>query len=610
MEDRVVPYDSVRSLGRGPVLVLAPHADDEVFGCGGAILRHVEAEDLVRVVIATDGGGGLPITVDADTYIDQRRTESRKAGRSLGYGEPEFWDFPDRSLQYGEVLVQRVIAAIREMEARMVYAPSVLEMHPDHRALGMVALEAVRRVGGECWLAMYEIGVPLRPNRLLDITDLRGRKNAAMMMFGSQLAQRDYVGHVEALNRFRAYTLPPEVKSAEAYCLAKADALSDDPMGLYMSEARRFRLLGAPLDQQEEPLLSVIVRSIGRAVLQEALDSLALQTYPRIEVIVVDALGDGHLALPEWCGRFPLRQVGANESLRRGRAANLGLDAARGEYIAFLDDDDLLDPDHFPALVAHLIQHPSLRAAYAGVRVIDTGPEAGAGVTQVFHEPFNERRLVYENYIPIHAVVLHRSLVESGCRFDEELDVYEDWDFWLQVARKTRFGRVDRVSASYRSSGGSGVGLLQQDCGQGLRNRRALYDKWLARWDAKTMDWIFEEYRKVRHEGEEGKRWHVEALERFEEQRAVLEKDYARRESEAAKRERALREQYQELLANHQELLGNHEKFQAEYTRMVVRLEYLENERSRRVMVRVFRNVSSSRLFGLLRRIFRRQDGN
>lgn len=581
MEDRVMPYESVRCLGHGPVLVLAPHGDDEVFGCAGAILRHVEAGDSVRVIVVTDGAADLPNAAAPAAYIREREEESRVAGRLLGYGEPEFWRLPDRSLQYGESLVQRVTSVVREASANLIYAPSVLEMHPDHRALGMVAIEAIRRVGGDCWLAMYEIGVPLRPNRLLDITDIRDHKREAMKLFASQMARRDYAKYVEALNCFRAYTLPPDVESAEAYYLASQEDIRRDPMALYTSEARRAQALGFPLDQQEQPLLSVIVRSIGRPVLQEALDSLALQTYPNIEVIVVDALGQGHLPLPVWCGRFPLRQLATGESLPRSRAANLGMDAANGEYIAFLDDDDLLDPDHFPALVERLVNQPLIRAAYAGVRVIDMAPAAREDVINIFHEPFNARRLVYENYIPIHAVLFHKSLRDAGCRFDESLNVYEDWDFWLQLAQRTAFGVVDQVSATYRSSGGSGVGLLHEQREEVLENRHRLYTKWLGRWDSSALDSIFDEYRQVRHEQT---MLHQKLLQRTELCNLL---EQGRRE---------LGEKYEILR-------GEYEALHQDHAQISSRLHDLEFERGQRLSVRCYRVVRKWRVMAPVFRI-------
>jgi hypothetical protein len=223
-----------------------------------------------------------------------------------------------------------------------------------------------------------------------------------------------------------------------------------------------------------------------------------LQTHPRIEVVVVDAAGAGRLDLSEWCGPFPLRVVGTGERLPRARAANLGLGEATGAYCMFLDDDDLIDPDHIAGLLELLAGSPGCQAAYAGVRIEGPAGE-GQGLLGTFNEPFNGHRLVYENYLPIHAVLFHRELAE-GCAFDEQLEVYEDWDFWIQLTRKGSFAHRDRITATYRSAGGSRVSLFKEDQETVWKQRRRLYAKWLALWQPRDIDAVFQEYRETRHE--------------------------------------------------------------------------------------------------------------
>jgi LmbE family N-acetylglucosaminyl deacetylase len=218
IENELIPYHAVRTLGTGPALVLAPHPDDEVFGCAGAIMCHVAAGDPVTVIILTDGGGAWTNGPERESYVTRRRQESLTAAAVLGYGEPVFWDYRDRELSHDETLVQRLLVAATD--TRWLYAPSPYEIHPDHHALGLAALETARRLGATVTLAFYEIGAPLPPNRLLDISDLLDRKRRAIACFTGQLLAQAYDCHVEALNRYRAYTLPREVEAAEAYWIA------------------------------------------------------------------------------------------------------------------------------------------------------------------------------------------------------------------------------------------------------------------------------------------------------------------------------------------------------------------------------------------------------
>lgn len=209
LESDLIPYSASLCLPAQAVLVLAPHPDDEVFGCGGAIASHVRAGIAVQVLVLTDGA----LYGDAAT----RQRESMAAAKILGYGEPEFWNIPDRGLHYADALVQRIADTVVKAGVDLVYAPSPWEIHPDHQQAQLLALEAVRRSGPGVRLAFYEIGAPLRPNLLLDITALLDTKEAAMRCFASQLQQQNYLLHIQALNRYRTYTLPAQVLAAEAY---------------------------------------------------------------------------------------------------------------------------------------------------------------------------------------------------------------------------------------------------------------------------------------------------------------------------------------------------------------------------------------------------------
>lgn len=215
VESRYIPYHADLRIGRGKVLVLAPHPDDEALGCAGAIMRHVADGDPVSVVVLTDGAFGAGNQWEAVTTT--REEESRRAAAVMGYGVPEFWRLPDRGLDHHESLVEELSRLIARVAPDWVYAPSWWEIHPDHVALSRAIAAVIRQEPLAASLVLYEVAVPLQANRLLDITDLLERKRSALACFESQLAQQRYDSHILALNRFRTYTLPSTIEVAEAY---------------------------------------------------------------------------------------------------------------------------------------------------------------------------------------------------------------------------------------------------------------------------------------------------------------------------------------------------------------------------------------------------------
>lgn len=203
------------------VLVLAPHPDDEIFGCGGAIALYARQAVPVHVHILTDGAGYAQQAQRAQIRAT-RQEESRLALARLGSGiHCEFGPYQDRALLQESSLIAHMVALLEQHAPELVIAPSPWEIHPDHQACARAAAAAValwqRRTQADVGLMLYEIGSPLRPNLLLDITPVWEAKEQAMQSFASQLEQQDYIRHVQGLNSYRTYTLPPAVRYAEAY---------------------------------------------------------------------------------------------------------------------------------------------------------------------------------------------------------------------------------------------------------------------------------------------------------------------------------------------------------------------------------------------------------
>lgn len=207
------------------VLVLAPHPDDEVFGCGGCASLYARAGAIVHPYVLTDGGGYLT-GPQRESVVALRREESQRAAAILGTQAPVFGPWQDRRLGEQTTLAHELSQKISNLQAEVVFAPSLWEVHPDHRATAWAVLQAVQSLVHDGrpapTVAFYEVGAPLRPNHLVDISPVLEVKRAAMAAFASQLAQQRYDIHITALNTFRTYALPPDIDAAEALIVVPA----------------------------------------------------------------------------------------------------------------------------------------------------------------------------------------------------------------------------------------------------------------------------------------------------------------------------------------------------------------------------------------------------
>ena len=396
---------------------------------------------------------------------------------AAGGGLPDLaaWD---EAVHCGEPLIEALQQACLAHRTDLLIAPSPVETDPLRRALAMACIEAAQRIGGTLQLALYEWALPGRPDLHIDIGPAWARKQQWLAAAGPE-------GQVQlALNRFRGLQADPPVAAAEAFELVSAADLAAGRNPLFDSRHLRLATQGWPADGAVDlPLVSVLVRSMGLPLLEQALDSISRQTYDAIEVVVVNASGKPHPLLPPRCGRFALRLVEPGRPLARAAAANRALAEARGAWLIFLDDDDLFDAGHVARLRAALAARPQARVAYAGVRL----QHADGGLAGELDETFDATRLWFGNYLPIHAVMFHRDLLGDELPFDEQLAVYEDWDFWQRLAQRQAFLHVPGVSATYRLLGQSGL-THARDEALSREARRTIYRKWLPRLDAETLD--------------------------------------------------------------------------------------------------------------------------
>ncbi len=203
-------------------------------------------------------------------------------------------------------------------------------------------------------------------------------------------------------------------------------------------------------------LVSIVVRSIDRPRhLRRALASIAAQTYENVEIVLVN---NGQDDIPQdvlhAARSRHIRHIRPPQPVKLGEALNLGMRAATGAFVGYLDDDDILYPDHCARSIALLettgadFCYSKSVGEYARVDTNDTKTVIGMSVYT--DRPYRLDALFEGNLTTIHSVVHRRALFEQFGYADESLPVTEDWELWLRMASGgARFVHLDRVTCEY-----------------------------------------------------------------------------------------------------------------------------------------------------------------
>ena len=257
----------------------------------------------------------------------------------------------------------------------------------------------------------------------------------------------------------------PVGRAAEVACAAPAVAVLSGMQQKTAVPALMFKSLATvsksktmmtSLSQRDQSMhgggvmVSVLIRTMNRASLAQAIISVAEQSYDGWEILVVNASGQPLELLRTAIARQVTRTIEPGHPLDRSAAANALLDAASGRYAVFLDDDDVLLPSHLQKLVEVLEGSDELVACYSDVQTVASG-DSTSFEPHVYARDYDAMLLQLQNYLPVHSVMFRVEVARSpvACRFDEALPLFEDWDFWLQLAVKGPFKRVEGVSALY-----------------------------------------------------------------------------------------------------------------------------------------------------------------
>jgi len=204
----------------GKVLVLSPHPDDEIIGCGGALVRYAKGDAKITIVYFTDGRLGFsdkfkPTEKDKVDLAAERELEAKNISKELKC-EQVFLRYKDSKLTLSKNLIGFLRQLIKDFDPDIIFTPSILEPISDHKITSAVLANALSRIEKNYQIFQYELWSPIFANFYLDIDDVIDQKQKLLEYYKSQLKCRDYVESSRGLARYRG-SIFGKSKFAESY---------------------------------------------------------------------------------------------------------------------------------------------------------------------------------------------------------------------------------------------------------------------------------------------------------------------------------------------------------------------------------------------------------
>jgi glycosyltransferase involved in cell wall biosynthesis len=207
-------------------------------------------------------------------------------------------------------------------------------------------------------------------------------------------------------------------------------------------------------ENQKSPMVSVIVPTYKRVdLLRRTLKSLSEQSYSRFEVIVVNDAGpDVQEVVNSFKQMMEIKYL--CHPFNRGLAAarNTGIKAAKGKYIAYLDDDDIYYPNHLETLIQFL-ENSDFKIAYTDAyrawEVLRGGRYVVTKRDISHSHDFDYEYILKGNFIPVLCVMHAKECIDKVGGFDESLRSHEDWDLWMRMSRVYEFAHIQKATCEF-----------------------------------------------------------------------------------------------------------------------------------------------------------------
>ncbi len=216
------------------ILVVAAHSDDEVFGCGGTIAKHIASGDKVHVVFMTNGVGSRNTSFKE---AQERRKASQDVANILGISSTQQFEFPDNNMDTIALLdvVQLIEKVIDKLQPEIIYTHHIGDLNIDHQVTHKAVMTACRPQPGFCVKEIYAFEVlsstewqtpnylPFIPNTFVDITEYIEVKRKVLEAYNEEMLEPPHSRSIDnaiRLNVLRGNSVG--VDHAEAFILIRS----------------------------------------------------------------------------------------------------------------------------------------------------------------------------------------------------------------------------------------------------------------------------------------------------------------------------------------------------------------------------------------------------
>jgi len=199
------------------IMVIAAHPDDELLGCGGTLIKHIKNEDQIKTLIL---GQGMLSRGENESFLNQLRTDSKKANDIIGVNELKFFDFPDNAFDTVPLLdiIKVVEKEIDDAQPDLIYTHFSHDLNIDHRRTFEAVMTACRPQPNSKIPEIYSFYIPSStdwinptdanhfiPNVFVNVEAEIEQKIKALKAYETEMKKYPHSRSLESLRIFSQY---------------------------------------------------------------------------------------------------------------------------------------------------------------------------------------------------------------------------------------------------------------------------------------------------------------------------------------------------------------------------------------------------------------------